>query len=141
MKDKLLTLANQLDDVMSQAQFIANWTHDSKFNAQQLENELNILIAEIWDSQQQVKALQAGEPTSQAENNSLISMHKDQLAHFINLSVNSVKTLCDIADNMAGKGLFNLASQINEPCMVIFKVMDALAKLIPPQNATGEITA
>ena len=57
MKGKLLTLANQLDDVMSQAQFIANWTHDSKFNAQQLENELNILIAEIWDSQQQVKAL------------------------------------------------------------------------------------
>lgn len=57
MKGKLLTLANQLDDVMSQAQFIANWTHDSKFNVQQLENELNILIAEIWDSQQQVKAL------------------------------------------------------------------------------------
>ena len=57
MKGKLLTLANQLDDVMSQAQFIANWTRDSKFNAQQLENELDILIAEIWDSQQQVKAL------------------------------------------------------------------------------------
>ena len=57
MKDKLQQLANQLDDVMSQAQFMANWTHDSKFNAQQLENELDILIAEIWDSQQQVKAL------------------------------------------------------------------------------------
>jgi hypothetical protein len=57
MKDKLQQLANQLDDVMSQAQFMANWTHDNKFNAEQLENELNILIAEIWDSQQQVKAL------------------------------------------------------------------------------------
>ena len=56
-KDKLQQLASQLDDVMHQAQFIANWVHDSKFNAQQLENELNILIAELWDSQQQVKAL------------------------------------------------------------------------------------
>ena len=57
MKDKLLTLANQLDDVMSQAQFMANWVQDNRLNRHQIQDEFNILIAEIWDSQQQVKAL------------------------------------------------------------------------------------
>lgn len=57
MKDKLLTLANQLDDVMSQAQFMANWVQDNRLNRHQIQEEFNILIAEIWDSQQQVKAL------------------------------------------------------------------------------------
>ena len=57
MKDKLLTLANQLDDVMSQAQFMANWVQDNRLNRYQIQDEFNILIAEVWDSQQQVKAL------------------------------------------------------------------------------------
>ncbi len=53
----LTRLASQLDDVMSQAQFIANWAADNRLNRYQLENELNILIAEIWDSQSQVKTM------------------------------------------------------------------------------------
>lgn len=57
MKDKLQQLANQLDDVMSQAQFMANWVPDNRLNRHQIQDEFNILIAEIWDSQQQVKAL------------------------------------------------------------------------------------
>ena len=57
MKNKLQQLASQLDDVMHQAEFMANWVQDNRLNRQQMENEFNILIAEIWDSQQQVKAL------------------------------------------------------------------------------------
>ena len=57
MKNKLQQLASQLDDVMSQTQFIANWAADNRLNRYQLENELNILIAEIWDSQEQVNTL------------------------------------------------------------------------------------
>ena len=57
MKDKLQQLANQLDDVMSQAQFMANWVQDNRLNRHQIQDEFNILIAEVWDSQQQVKAL------------------------------------------------------------------------------------
>ena len=57
MKDKLLTLANQLDDVMHQAQFMANWVQDNRLNRHQIQDEFNILIAEVWDSQMQVKAL------------------------------------------------------------------------------------
>lgn len=57
MKDKLQQLANQLDDVMSQAQFMANWVPDNRLNRHQIQDEFNILIAEVWDSQMQVKAL------------------------------------------------------------------------------------
>ena len=57
MKNKLQQLASQLDDVMHQAEFMANWVQDNRLNRQQMENEFNILIAEIWDSQQQVKTL------------------------------------------------------------------------------------
>lgn len=57
MRDKLQQLANQLDDVMSQAQFMANWVPDNRLNRHQLQDEFNILIAEVWDSQMQVKAL------------------------------------------------------------------------------------
>ena len=57
MKGKLLTLANQLDDVMHQAEFMANWVQDNRLNRHKIQEEFNILIAEIWDSQQQVKAL------------------------------------------------------------------------------------
>ncbi len=60
----LVRLASQLDDVMSQAQFIANWAADNRLNRYQLENELNILIAEIWDSQEQVKAIIKQETTA-----------------------------------------------------------------------------
>lgn len=56
-KDKLQQLANQLDDVMSQAQFMANWVPDNRLNRHKIQEEFNILIAEIWDSQQQVNAL------------------------------------------------------------------------------------
>ncbi len=57
MKDKLQQLANQLDDVMSQAQFMANWVPDNRLNSHQIQDEFNILIAEVWDSQMQIKAL------------------------------------------------------------------------------------
>lgn len=57
MRDKLQQLANQLDDVMSQAQFMANWMPDNRLNRHQLQDEFNILIAEVWDSQMQIKAL------------------------------------------------------------------------------------
>lgn len=57
MREKLQQLANQLDDVMSQAQFMANWVPDNRLNRHQLQDEFNILIAEVWDSQMQVKAL------------------------------------------------------------------------------------
>lgn len=57
MRDKLQQLANQLDDVMSQAQFMANWVPDNRLNRHQLQDEFNILIAEVWDSQMQIKAL------------------------------------------------------------------------------------
>ena len=57
MKDKLQQLANQLDDVMSQAQFMANWVQDNRLNRHQIQDEFNILIAEVWDSQMQIKAL------------------------------------------------------------------------------------
>lgn len=57
MRDKLQQLANQLDDVMSQAQFMANWVQDNRLNRHQIQDEFNILIAEVWDSQMQVKAL------------------------------------------------------------------------------------
>ena len=57
MKNKLQQLASQLDDVMHQAEFMANWVQDNRLNRQQMENEFNILIAEIWDSQEQVKTL------------------------------------------------------------------------------------
>ncbi len=57
MKDKLQQLANQLDDVMSQAQFMANWVPDNRLNRHQIQDEFNILIAEVWDSQMQIKAL------------------------------------------------------------------------------------
>lgn len=57
MKAKLQQLASQLDDVMHQAEFMANWVQDNRLNRQQMENEFNILIAEIWDSQEQVKTL------------------------------------------------------------------------------------
>lgn len=60
----LTRLASQLDDVMSQAQFIANWAADNRLNRYQLENELNILIAEIWDSQSQVKTIIKQETTA-----------------------------------------------------------------------------
>ena len=64
MRDKLQQLANQLDDVMSQAQFMANWVPDNRLNRHQLQDEFNILIAEIWDSQQQVKAIIEQETTT-----------------------------------------------------------------------------
>ena len=57
MKAKIQQLASQLDDVMHQAEFMANWVQDNRLNRQQMENEFNILIAEIWDSQEQVKTL------------------------------------------------------------------------------------
>ena len=57
MKAKLQQLASQLDDVMHQAEFMANWAQDNRLNRQQMENEFNILIAEIWDSQEQVNTL------------------------------------------------------------------------------------
>ena len=57
MKAKLQQLASQLDDVMHQAEFMANWVQDNRLNRQQMENEFNILIAEIWDTQQQVNTL------------------------------------------------------------------------------------
>ena len=57
MKAKLQQLASQLDDVMHQAEFMANWVQDNRLNRQQMENEFNILIAEIWDSQEQVNTL------------------------------------------------------------------------------------
>lgn len=63
MKAKLQQLASQLDDVMHQAEFMANWVQDNRLNRQQMENEFNILIAEIWDSQQQVKAIIEQETT------------------------------------------------------------------------------
>lgn len=53
----LVRLASKLDDVMHQAQFIANWAADNRLNRYQLENELNILIAEIWDAQSQLTAI------------------------------------------------------------------------------------
>ena len=61
MKNKLLQLASQLDDVMHQAEFMAKWIPNNRSNRLQIEAEINILIAEIWDSQQQVKAM-LGEP-------------------------------------------------------------------------------
>lgn len=64
MKAKLQQLASQLDDVSSQAEFMANWVQDNRLNRQQMENEFNILIAEIWDSQQQVKAVIEQETTA-----------------------------------------------------------------------------
>ncbi len=64
MKAKLQQLASQLDDVMHQAEFMANWVQDNRLNRQQMENEFNILIAEIWDSQQQVKAIIEQETTA-----------------------------------------------------------------------------
>lgn len=64
MKNKLQQLASQLDDVMHQAEFMANWAQDNRLNRQQMENEFNILIAEIWDSQQQVKAIIEQETTA-----------------------------------------------------------------------------
>ena len=60
----LVRLASQLDDVMHQAEFMANWVQDNRLNRQQMENEFNILIAEIWDSQQQVKAIIEQETTA-----------------------------------------------------------------------------
>ena len=57
MKAKIQQLASQLDDVMHQAEFMANWVQDNRLNRQQMENEFNILIAEIWDSQEQVNTL------------------------------------------------------------------------------------
>ena len=57
MQTKLLQLSSQLSDVMHQAEFMANWVRDNRLNRQQMENEFNILIAEIWDSQEQVKTL------------------------------------------------------------------------------------
>lgn len=53
----LTALAGQLDDVLSQAQFIANWAGDNRLSRDQLENELNILIAETWDAQSQLTAI------------------------------------------------------------------------------------
>ena len=57
MKAKLTQLASQLDDVMHQAEFMANWIQDNRLNRQQIDNEFNILIAEIWDSKVQVNEL------------------------------------------------------------------------------------
>ena len=59
--EPLLHLASQLDDVMHQAEFLANWAMDNRLNRYQLEQEINILIAEIWDCQSQVKAM-LGQP-------------------------------------------------------------------------------
>jgi hypothetical protein len=53
----LTALAGQLDDVLSQAQFISNWAGDDRLSRDQLENELNILIAEVWDAQSQLTAI------------------------------------------------------------------------------------
>lgn len=64
MQTKLLQLSSQLSDVMHQAEFMANWVQDNRLNRQQMENEFNILIAEIWDSQQQVKAIIEQETTA-----------------------------------------------------------------------------
>ena len=64
MQTKLLQLSSQLSDVMHQAEFMANWVRDNRLNRQQMENEFNILIAEIWDSQQQVKAIIEQEATA-----------------------------------------------------------------------------
>ena len=64
MKNKLQQLASQLDDVMHQAEFMANWVQDNRLNRQQMENEFNILIAEVWDSQEQVKAIIEQETTA-----------------------------------------------------------------------------
>lgn len=49
---------------MHQAEFMANWVQDNRLNRQQMENEFNILIAEIWDTQQQVKAIIEQETTA-----------------------------------------------------------------------------
>ncbi|WP_278932291.1 hypothetical protein [Moraxella osloensis] len=64
MQTKLLQLSSQLSDVMHQAEFMANWVRDNRLNRQQMENEFNILIAEIWDSQEQVKAIIEQETTA-----------------------------------------------------------------------------
>ncbi|UAY36657.1 hypothetical protein LAJ61_08345 [Moraxella osloensis] len=64
MQTKLLQLSSQLSDVMHQAEFMANWAQDNRLNRQQMENEFNILIAEIWDTQQQVKAIIEQETTA-----------------------------------------------------------------------------
>ena len=57
MKNKLQQLASQLDDVMHQAEFMANHAMNNHLNPEQIENEFDILTAEIWDIQEQVKAL------------------------------------------------------------------------------------
>lgn len=64
MKTKLQQLASQLDDIAHQAEFMANWIQDNRLNRQQIDNEFNILMAEIWDSQQQVKAIIEQETTA-----------------------------------------------------------------------------
>ena len=64
MQTKLLQLSSQLSDVMHQAEFMANWVQDNRLNRQQMENEFNILIAEVWDSQEQVKAIIEQETTA-----------------------------------------------------------------------------
>ncbi len=55
--EPLKRLASQIDDVMHQAEFLANWAVDNRLNRYQLEQEINILIAEIWECQIQVKAM------------------------------------------------------------------------------------
>ena len=57
MKYQLNQLSDSLEDLLHQAEFMANWVQDNRLNRQQMENEFNILIAEIWDSKVQVNEL------------------------------------------------------------------------------------
>lgn len=57
MKNRLDELFNSLDDLMPQAEFMANWSMNNRLNPEQIEDEFDILTAEIWDIQEQVKAL------------------------------------------------------------------------------------
>ncbi|EEV23925.1 hypothetical protein ENHAE0001_1566 [Enhydrobacter aerosaccus SK60] len=57
MKYQLNPLSESLDDLLHQAEFMANWAMNSRLSPEQIENEFDILTAEIWDIQEQVKAL------------------------------------------------------------------------------------
>ena len=64
MKYQLNQLSDSLEDLLHQAEFMANWVQDNRLNRQQMDNEFNILIAEVWDSQEQVKAIIEQETTA-----------------------------------------------------------------------------
>ena len=57
MKYQLNQLSDSLEDLLHQAEFMANHAMNNHLNPEQIENEFDILTAEIWDIQEQVKAL------------------------------------------------------------------------------------